>query len=103
MRLIDADAAKARMIEISAKVFTEINFTTFPIVAGMINKFDCEDDFPTIEVVPVIHSKWVSHDNSSHKFCENCGIGFNILFYQKNDYRFCPYCGAKMDEGEENI
>lgn len=59
MRMIDADAAKARMIEISAKVFTEINFTTFPIVAGMINMFDCEDDFPTIEAEPVRHGHWI--------------------------------------------
>lgn len=57
------------------------------------------DGMPTINAEPVRHGKWISQNNSSHKFCESCGVGFNIHFYEENDYRFCPYCGAKMDGG----
>jgi len=49
MRLIDADAAKAKMIEVAAKISSKINIMTFPIVARLINMFDCKEDFPTID------------------------------------------------------
>jgi len=101
MRLIDADAAKAKMIEVAAKISSKINIMTFPIVARLINMFDCKEDFPTIDAKPILHSKWISLNNSSHKFCESCGVEFNILYYKRNDYRFCPYCGACMDIEEE--
>lgn len=54
-------------------------------------------DAPTVDVSPVKHNKWISLNNSSHKFCESCGVEFNIHTYEKNDYRFCPFCGANMD------
>ncbi len=59
------------------------------------------EKLPTIEAEPLSHSKWISLNNSSHKYCESCGVGFNILAYERNDYRFCPSCGAKMEGGDE--
>lgn len=53
----------------------------------------------TVEAEPVRHSKWISLNNSSHKYCESCSVEFNIRAYERNDYRFCPHCGAKMDGG----
>ena len=42
-------------------------------------------------------SKWIQLDNSQVHYCESCGCDFNLYSYCKNDYRFCPYCGAPMD------
>ena len=53
---------------------------------------------PTEDVQPVKHGKWIAINNSSKKYCSECGVEFKILAYEINDYRFCPYCGAKMDK-----
>ncbi len=92
MRLIDADVVQKHLNGLMNNEHCDPDFkkACFGISIYL-------DDVPTIEAEPVEHSKWISLNNSSHKFCVSCGVGFNILFYKKNDYRFCPYCGVKMD------
>ena len=53
------------------------------------------------ELVEVVHSRWVQIDNTQEHYCDSCGVAFNIFSYCKNDFKYCPYCGAIMDE-EEN-
>lgn len=48
-------------------------------------------------------SKWVPLNNTQEHFCESCGVAFNLYSYCKNDYRFCPYCGAPMTDEAVNI
>lgn len=109
MRLIDADAAKQKILEEATKVASELNITTFAIAAGLINMFDCEDDFPTIKAEPVRHGEWKSIGERS-AICSLCssalksnGIdktGKALIF--KAVYKYCPYCGARMDGGNKN-
>lgn len=48
---------------------------------------------PTADVAPVIHAKWIEKNYliKSYFECSNC------LFTTLKDTRYCPHCGAKMD------
>lgn len=50
------------------------------------------------DVAPVIHARWVLyHDETNMTYgsyaCTNCKTIQGL-----SKYRYCPYCGAKMDE-----
>ena len=46
------------------------------------------------DVAPVVHSQWIEDGDPLMLTCGNCGYG--VMRY--NNTRFCPNCGAKMDE-----
>ena len=57
---------------------------------------------PPADVVPVVHGKWIRHDDADvvegyyvpEYECSKCRA------WKKDDSDFCPDCGAKMDEKE---
>lgn len=56
--------------------------------------------FPAADVAPVVHGRWEKHYRSGTPVAEGyvstcCDMWNN----RKSDY--CPFCGAKMDGGEE--
>ena len=53
---------------------------------------------PTREMVERMRSKWIPLNSTQEHFCENCGVSFNLYSYCKNDYNFCPFCGAPMTD-----
>ena len=60
--------------------------------------------FPTREMVERMRGRWIPLNNTQEHFCENCGVSFNLYSYCKNDYNFCPSCGAPMtDEAADMI
>lgn len=50
------------------------------------------------EQVEQMRSRWVPLNNTQEHFCESCGVAFNLYAYCKNDYQFCPACGAPMTD-----
>lgn len=103
MRLIDADAAKRKIIDEALKVISELNINTFAIVSGLINMFDCQDDFPTIEAEPVRHGEWLNSGINGTVSCSLCM--FTDFFANQNRvmlFKYCPSCGAKMDGGDNS-
>ena len=50
------------------------------------------------ERVEKMRSRWVPLNNTQEHFCESCGVAFNLYAYCKNDYQFCPACGAPMTD-----
>lgn len=52
-------------------------------------------DTPGADVAPVVHSRWDENGN-----CVNCGRHAPFWFMSFCCYRskYCPDCGAKMDE-----
>lgn len=54
------------------------------------------DELPSADVAPVIHAHWRWMPNHD-VICSKCQYvlpsGSPV-----SDFRFCPYCGAKMDE-----
>ena len=63
--------------------------------------------FPTADVKAVTHSHWVRAErrgcviyHDSYAECSNCH-GEPLQFCR--DFKYCPWCGAKMDEEQKNI
>lgn len=104
MRLIDADAAKRKIIDEALKVISELDINTFAIVSGLINMFDCQDDFPTIEAVPVRHGAWLYNDmylpNCAE--CSECGWKSSVSGDEISSCHYCPNCGARMVGGDNS-
>lgn len=65
-------------------------------------------DVPTVDVVPVVHGKWIRpHWKNSNYCCDcsKCGGEAMHREYQWNKkgiYPICPNCSAKMDGGADN-
>lgn len=66
-------------------------------------KYDIEN-FPTADVVPVVHGEWVEYPRPYYFKCSNCKYTVPHkkanLFNGKREYNYCPHCGAKMDGDE---
>ena len=60
---------------------------------------------PTIETKPVVHAHWLEQiiDGGQELMCSNCGeyALMNDEFYSEFS-KYCPYCGAQMDEKEND-
>lgn len=52
-------------------------------------------DFPTADVVEVVHGEWKPNNLNGFKIydCSNCGI------HMETKWNYCPHCGARMDGG----
>ena len=53
------------------------------------------NQFPAADVEPVVHGNWRSNGipDSMLSACSVCGFGCGAY-----SFRYCPNCGAKMDE-----
>lgn len=74
---------------------------------------DAFADIPAAYVAPVIHGWWFNcYDDFSTAECSECGEEFEVSFDGetngalwngfKREYKYCPHCGAKMDEEKNN-
>ena len=69
--------------------------------------------FPTDNVKEIVRGKWSdeigdSHSSGKYRVCSNCGKNTFILWSSKqglerNDYDFCPNCGAYMRKKIDNL
>ena len=54
--------------------------------------------------VSVVHGKWIAQYVSRRELtdvfsCSNCNVSVRLLHKKvKCSYKYCPYCGAKMEE-----
>lgn len=61
---------------------------------------------PTVDAVPVVHAHWESAEfDDELKTCSNCHIDKDnngtTWYYIRPEWRYCPLCGAIMDEVSE--
>lgn len=54
--------------------------------------------FADVQPVIVIHSRWIpTGDGTYNAYCENCGQERGSKSWNKNDFKYCFGCGARMD------
>lgn len=98
MRLIDADALLKKLNEERTPYNADINY----IITNA----------PTVEdVAPVRRGRWMEREvirlqyglDIQSQRCSNCGKYHTTPYmYFFNGYNYCPWCGARMDGGDEN-
>lgn len=102
MRPIDADALMDSLEQ-------PFNWTETPEEIQEVVDYerfvDAIIEAPTIEGKPVRHGQWINPhwSNNAHcADCSECGSEAQHLKYRgvQEFYVVCPFCGAKMDGGE---
>jgi hypothetical protein len=107
-RLIDANAGK--------KAFRDIaGLADYKGVLHLVVPISEIDKLPTVDAVEVVHAEWLDGygvcDNKKSYVsidCSNCGEYFKIpgidedIEEWKKRFAYCPFCGAKMDGGNED-
>lgn len=71
---------------------------------GILKSLAMVENAISQDAQPVVHAKWIpsSVDPADPYFrCSNCRHGRDSIYFQGDEYNFCPHCGAKM-AGEEN-
>jgi hypothetical protein len=70
-------------------------------------------DLPTEDVRPVVRGRWIGHGEhcenlgvvpsglGAYEWCSNCDCGIDVREWHRNNYNYCPNCGADMREVEE--
>lgn len=95
-RYIDADAAIKRFEELHGNENTLLNSYNADWIVSFI------EGQPTADVQEVRHGRW------SHFLCYNtCSLCGGVYVHEYDDgakiqdFAFCPFCGAEMDEEEK--
>ena len=104
-RLIDANALKKSIEELKRSPWfnSVLNLSWHAGIKEAVEVVErlCIDKAPTIDAVPVRHGKWI-HRGCGIFACSKCGkdVGLNVYTGEKASerFRFCPNCGARMDE-----
>ena len=99
MKLIDADKLKRKCQKTATEAWKmKINASAETIMNQFI---DFIDEADTVDAVPVRRGRW-KEDPSGYGFwiCSACGFvseasAANVL------YKFCPHCGARNIEGDD--
>ena len=72
-------------------------------IAGAMNAID---EMPAADVAPVRHGHWIAEANWTlgdyYYTCSICREDFYMIVGtpSDNNYKYCPHCGARMDEKE---
>lgn len=106
MRLIDADALKktmkAALLQIIFSDADDEEIQEVQIGEKVVR--DLVDEQPTIDAAPVVHARWERcfedwRQQIEGDECSACG--FKHYGTSIDHYHYCPACGAKMDEKED--
>lgn len=95
-RLIDADALKEKRTMVTK------SYKPNAIMERAAILLEDVETAPTIDAEPVKHGKWIWED-CVYK-CSECSHKAygNILECMDGTYKYCPYCGARMEIEDEN-
>ena len=71
-----------------------------------VNEYGCSfatiDSQPTVDAEPVRRGKWIARKRNENEptesidYCSCCM--YPISHFWQGDYKYCPNCGAKMQE-----
>lgn len=101
-----------RLIDANALIDWLTKATGFRTNCDDCTDIDCLDciieeaikNAPTVEAKPVVHAHWTG---SNRTYCSHCERSYMDVAdadsWESSDIPdFCPYCGAKMDEKEND-
>lgn len=54
------------------------------------------------DVAPVRHGRWEEASDGDGIVCPFCRTDFCTIIYDTEHFNYCPNCGAKMDEKEND-
>lgn len=110
MRPIDADALSALLFKRMGEYETIANDLPkdsyqgrvyYGKVTGLYEvQLAIDRIIPTIDYAPIVHGEWLWEGR--YKACSECGSYINSETLGYSFWRYCPYCGAKMDGGKED-
>ena len=67
----------------------------------LVDAYDCIDainDIPTADVAPVVHGKWIKRGYVCGESEYECSACHETEWRTScSRFRYCPFCGAKMD------
>lgn len=92
IRYINADEAK--------KDLDERGFDFFTSEQDINEAKRWLDEQPAQNVEPVKHGHWAGTDNYAFVVCSVCR-SYWVDRDEKYDFKYCPNCGAKMDEEKD--
>lgn len=94
MRLIDADALRIAIDKLEAE--SDMPEMWHKGIAFAVNRIV---HAPTVD--PIKHGHWIVNDN--HHTCRcSCCENVELIDWALEQAKYCPLCGAKMDEVEED-
>lgn len=89
-RYIDADELK-KLVEEEFKGVCVYDVSPDEAISDFC---DVVDNCSSVDVAPVVHGRWIRAFDDEWQRCSVCNIlGHSVA-------KFCPNCGAKMDEEE---
>ena len=70
---------------------------------GYVQAIEDLADIPAAKVAPVRHGYWIEQCEESLYSCSACSTEWVTIegTPKENDMDFCPHCGARMDEKED--
>lgn len=96
MRLIDAEVLENEIV----KTMRYVPKDAVLDVACMVNRA------PTIEAKPVVRAHWekVNPEKGveARAKCSHCKVWAGYWDETMEEFDYCPYCGAQMDEKEDD-
>ena len=60
------------------------------------------ENFPNADVAPVRHGRREEASDGDGIVCPFCRTDFCTIIYDTEYFNYCPNCGAKMDEKEND-
>lgn len=105
-KYIDADKAIEVIINTPSMVGSKYDFDHDVLTALVDKEHEIIDlinnNVPTAVVAPVTHAHWIKDDNNQC-YCSACMDDHHrpMFFTPHPQWKYCPWCGAKMDEKEE--
>lgn len=98
IRLIDANALTEYFKRLARSLANARCFSAADAVRGAAEKVASA---PTIDAVAVVHGRWVRDEANENWFACSVCKGENGPWnrFAECTYKFCPWCGAKMDGG----
>lgn len=116
MRLVDADPLLKKTADLEAvaleqvaksEPLSDIHPSEWHRWSGILQertafKYDLMDA-PTIEAEPIRYGGWIWEESPTAYKCSRCNYRVYgcTLEIMEGDFKYCPHCGAKMDEEEK--